>query len=79
MTASSANISGEMPLDSADAVREHWGGQVDYILDGGKSTGKAPSTIITANGKVVKILRTGVVTELEIRQLLPSYYTICKS
>jgi len=79
ITASSANISGEKPLDSAESVRKLWGSQIDYILDGGKSPGNAASTIIHANGKEVEILRAGVITEAEIRQLLPSHYTICKS
>lgn len=79
ITASSANISGEVPLDSAEAIRKQWGGRIDYILDGGKTAGKTASTIINADGKVVKILRAGVVTETEIRQLLPSHYTICKT
>jgi len=79
ITASSANISGEKPIDNAKAVRKQWGDHIDYILDGGKSAGKAASTIVVAKGEVVKILRAGVIPETEIRQLLPSYYTICKS
>ncbi len=79
ITASSANISGQPALSSAEEVKKQWGNQIDYILDGGKTLGQMPSTIIRYKNNVIEILRTGVVTELEICNVLSGNYTICKS
>ena len=79
ITSSSANISGENPMGSAEAVKKQLGGQIDYIIDGGNTEGKAASTIVRGKDNTVEILRTGVVSEKEIRRLLPSYYSICKN
>ncbi len=79
ITASSANISGLSAFSSAEEVKKQWGKQIGYILDGGKTSGKMPSTIIRYKKNTIEILRTGVVTEQEIRKVLSGYYTICKS
>lgn len=79
ITASSANISGEPALSSAEAVREQWGSQVNYVLDGGKTPGGTASTIIRCDAYNCEIIRNGVVTEHDIRKVLPDCYKICKS
>jgi len=79
ITASSANISGQSAFSTASEVEKQWGNQIDYILDGGKTSGQMPSTIIRYKKNSIEILRSGVVTELEIRKVLSRDYTICKS
>lgn len=79
ITASSANISGKPAMSSAKAVKEQWGDQIDYILDGGITVGSTPSTIISCHKKQIRIVRAGVVSAQKIRKILPECYNICKS
>jgi L-threonylcarbamoyladenylate synthase len=79
ITTSSANISGNPPMSSAGEVNKQWGTQIDYILDGGETPGGTPSTIARCSKSIVEILRSGSVTEQEIRNVLPGSYTICKN
>jgi len=79
LTASSANISGKPPFRCSEDVKKQWGSQVDYIIDGGKTVGGMPSTIVRLKNNTLEILRSGVVTELEIHKLLLGRYNICKS
>lgn len=78
ITASSANISGEPALSSAEAVKEQWGSRISYVLDGGKTAGGRASTILRCHETGCEIIRKGVVTEHEIRKVLPDSYKICK-
>lgn len=79
ITASSANISGEPALSSSDEVRKQWGSQVSYVLDGGQTAGGTASTIVRCKEYSCEIIRNGVVTEQQIRKVLPDCYKICKS
>ncbi len=78
ITASSANISGEPALSSSEEVRKQWGTQISYVLDGGKTAGGAPSTIVSCREQSCEIIRNGVITEHDIRKVLPDCYKICK-
>ncbi len=78
VTASSANISGEEALCSAEAVRAVFGDTISYILDGGKTPGISGSTIIKCKGNQCHILRQGIISQVAIRNALPDNYTICK-
>jgi L-threonylcarbamoyladenylate synthase len=61
ITATSANISGMTPADSASMVSDYFGEEVDLIIDGGKTKGGLPSTIVDITGDIPKILRKGAV------------------
>jgi L-threonylcarbamoyladenylate synthase len=78
ITASSANISGEPALSSAEAVKNLWGSKISYVLDGGKTSGEAASTVVYCHEHSCEIIRNGVVTEHALRQVLPASYKICK-
>ncbi len=78
ITASSANISGEDALCSAEAVREVFGDTISYILDGGETPGVSGSTIIKCKGNECHMLRHGIISQAAIRNALPDNYTICK-
>jgi L-threonylcarbamoyladenylate synthase len=45
ITATSANLSGHPPTASPDTVAASIGDRIDFLLDGGQSTGGAPSTL----------------------------------
>ncbi len=61
ITATSANISGMPPADSAKMVLDYFDGSIDLIIDGGKTKGGLPSTIVDATGNTIKIIRKGAV------------------
>jgi L-threonylcarbamoyladenylate synthase len=61
ITATSANVSGEMEVkDPAEVVRL-FGGKVDVIVDGGPTPGGLPSTIVDISGDRPRVLREGAV------------------
>lgn len=61
LTATSANISGMPPADSASMVFDYFKNTVDLIIDGGKTKGGLPSTIVDVTEESIKILRHGTV------------------
>lgn len=61
ITATSANISGMPPADSAKTVIKYFEDKIDLIIDGGKTPGGLPSTIVDATERDIKILREGVI------------------
>ncbi|MEK7555158.1 MAG: L-threonylcarbamoyladenylate synthase [Patescibacteria group bacterium] len=71
ITAPSANISGHPTHQSAHSVARELGDRgVALILDGGKTTGELPSTVIDATKRIPKIIREGAVSEKQIRKIL---------
>ncbi len=66
----SANISGETSLTTAEEVHFHLGDKIDFIVDDGKCTGRIASTILDLTGEKPKILREGIVTKEEIERIL---------
>ncbi|MFX1260163.1 MAG: L-threonylcarbamoyladenylate synthase, partial [Promethearchaeota archaeon] len=53
----SANYSGENPSISGTEVAKTFLGPIDFIIDGGKSKSKIPTTIIDCTSKKLKFLR----------------------
>jgi len=80
ITTTSANISGESALVSAEEVKKLWGDRIDQILDGGVTPGGGASTIVRCNEtkRECRIIREGAISCKEISNILPSNYTICK-
>jgi L-threonylcarbamoyladenylate synthase len=70
----SANYSGEPPSISGYEVAKRFLGlgSVDFIIDGGKSKSKIPTTIVDCTKEEPKFLRIGKITEEEIRNFLLS-------
>jgi L-threonylcarbamoyladenylate synthase len=66
LTATSANVSGMPPAESAEEVVRHFGDGPDILIDGGKTPGGMPSTLVEVKGGRVKIVRPGKITEEEI-------------
>jgi len=61
LTATSANISGSPPADNAETVTEYFNDDIDLVIDGGKTPGGFPSTIVDVTGEPARILREGSV------------------
>lgn len=59
VTATSANISGSPPAQTAQEVWDIFGSQIDFIVDGGKTEGGLCSTVLTIQNERLHILRAG--------------------
>jgi L-threonylcarbamoyladenylate synthase len=74
LTSTSANISGEQSPATAKEVFSHLGGMIDLIIDGGKTPGQMPSTIVDVTFSPPQLVREGVVSFSEILTFLESTY-----
>jgi len=74
LTSTSANISGEQSPATAKEVFSHLGGIIDLIIDGGKTPGQMPSTIVDVTFSPPQLVREGVVPFSEILTFLESTY-----
>lgn len=61
ITATSANISGENEIDDPHRIKDIFCGRIDLIVDGGKTGGILPSTVVDLSSPRPKILREGAV------------------
>jgi L-threonylcarbamoyladenylate synthase len=66
MAVTSANLSGQPSPSSAQEVFAQLGGRIALILDGGKTTGGVPSTVVDCNGLEPQVLRAGPISISEI-------------
>lgn len=72
ITATSANISGETEICDPKKVLELFEGIVDLIVDGGKTLGSFPSTVVDLSGEKPRMLREGAIPLNRIEKYLPS-------
>jgi len=70
LTATSANISGEKEIAHVEKVMEIFSGKVDLIVDGGKTSGTNPSTVLDIITEKPRILREGAVPGEKLREYL---------
>jgi len=70
LTASSANLSGGDNPETAQEVEQSLGLNLDLILDGGKTKGQQPSTVLDATDAPPRIVREGAVPRAEIESVL---------
>ena len=66
MAVTSANLSGQASPSTADEVWDQLSGRIALILDGGKTPGGVPSTVVDCLGDELKVLREGPITKNEI-------------
>lgn len=62
LAVTSANLSGMPNTTTADEVLAQLDGRVDLILDGGKTPGGVPSTVVDMTGAEPKVLRQGPIS-----------------
>lgn len=70
LISTSANLSGQPPVDSFPEVHAIFRERVDIFIDGGQTPGKKPSTIIDLTGAEPACLREGKIPAKEIWALL---------
>jgi L-threonylcarbamoyladenylate synthase len=70
IAAPSANRFTELSPTTAEHVRESVGEHVAMLLDGGKTTVGIESTVVSLAGPVAVLLRPGMVTRMEIEELI---------
>jgi tRNA threonylcarbamoyl adenosine modification protein (Sua5/YciO/YrdC/YwlC family) len=71
ITGVSANRHGEPPCRTAGEVAEVFGEGLDLILDGGPTSGGAPSTVVDLTGPEPRVLRAGAIPSTALDALLP--------
>jgi L-threonylcarbamoyladenylate synthase len=59
VVASSANLTGQRPAETAEEVVRIFGNQLDLVLDGGPRHGTVPSTLVDVSGARPRLLRRG--------------------
>ncbi len=59
VTGTSVNRSGSPPLDNPDAVEALFRREIDWLVDGGKTPGGKPSTVVDATSVPPAVLREG--------------------
>jgi L-threonylcarbamoyladenylate synthase len=66
VTATSANVSGMPPATHPEEVIRYFGKAVALIVDGGKTPGGKPSTIVDVTEGGIKVVRPGAIPEEDI-------------
>jgi len=70
MAVTSANISGQPSPVTADEVFAQLGGRIELIINGGKTPGGLPSTLVDCIGNEPVILREGPISMRELLSML---------
>ncbi|MDD8031358.1 MAG: L-threonylcarbamoyladenylate synthase [Acidobacteriota bacterium] len=73
LISTSANLSGQPPLDSFGEVYRIFASRVDIYIDGGKTPGEKPSTIIDLTGPETVCLREGQIPFSRILDVLDNF------
>jgi L-threonylcarbamoyladenylate synthase len=66
MAVTSANMSGQVSPSTAEDVLAQLNGRIPLIIDGGKTPGGMPSTVVDCNGEKISVLREGPITEVQL-------------
>jgi L-threonylcarbamoyladenylate synthase len=72
LAATSANLSGNPSPITAQEVMGELAGRIELILDGGSCPGGISSTVLDLTTDPPTILRSGAITEEDLRAILPS-------
>jgi L-threonylcarbamoyladenylate synthase len=68
LTATSANLAGESPAQTAEDVARSFPEGLSLIVDGGETRAERPSTVLDVSGPVPRMIREGVVSRSELRR-----------
>jgi L-threonylcarbamoyladenylate synthase len=69
----SANVSGHPPAQTAQEVIDQLGESVSIVVDGGTCENDVASTVATIEGRTIRIVREGPITQLELQNVIDSY------
>ena len=70
LTATSANLSGQGEISDPEKVAAVFSRRVELLIDGGKTEGGAPSTLLDLTSPEPRLLREGAVSAPRIRAVL---------
>jgi len=70
MAVTSANLSGGANASTAQEVFEQLAGSIPLILDGGRTPGGLPSTVVDCTGSELQVLRLGPISLEEINAVV---------
>jgi L-threonylcarbamoyladenylate synthase len=70
MAVTSANLSGQPNPLTAQDVYHQLGGRISLVLDGGKTAGGIPSTVVDCIGPEPQVLRPGPISAFDILAVL---------
>jgi L-threonylcarbamoyladenylate synthase len=62
LAVTSANISGQENANTAEEVNRQLNGRVHLILDGGRTSGGVPSTVVNCSSSTLTLLREGPIS-----------------
>jgi len=65
----SANLSGRPSALTTDEVYSQFGDKIDLVIDGGTCLGGKESTVVDVTGEIPVVLREGVISREELRQV----------
>jgi L-threonylcarbamoyladenylate synthase len=71
MAVSSANKHGQPPANTAEEAREQLGYSVRVYLEAGPCPDPVPSTIVDVTGEVPRVVRSGAIPLLKLRDVVP--------
>jgi L-threonylcarbamoyladenylate synthase len=70
LTGTSANRSGAAPATTAEEVQASLGVEVDLILNGGRTPGGLPSTVVDCTVQPVRLIRQGALPRSEVLSII---------
>jgi len=70
ITSTSANISGQQNPISAEEVLKYFGEQLDLIVDGGETSSRTPSTVLSLVENKPLLIREGAIQKSDIESIL---------
>ncbi len=70
VVATSANISGDSEIDSGDEAVRQFADKVDLIVDGGRTAGGRPSTVIDLSSGLAILRREGAIPRAKIKEVV---------
>lgn len=73
LTGTSANRTGQPPATTADEVERAFGPDIDLIVNGGRTPGGLPSTVVDTTVNPPRLIREGCVSQASLRAVLPSW------
>jgi L-threonylcarbamoyladenylate synthase len=73
LAVTSANLSGRASPTTAEEVFAQLGGRIELIMDGGKTPGGVPSTLVDCARDELRILRDGPITQKELLSALETH------
>ena len=70
LATTSANLSGSLDPQTAEDVINQLSNRIDLVLDGGRTAGGIPSTVVDCTSTPLKILREGAISASDLQKVI---------